>query len=276
MIPKVIAEAQEYRKKVIADMGMEITNSDDLILEGEEGVLSLDPNQTSVKGRTKAAFLALYEKEGYDVFMKTANKLRSRGKELNNKEWGHFKGETAEMVLIVTIMEFIRKHNLPWKVFHSLVIPHYRGEEGATTECDVVLVSEEIVTVFEAKSNSGNKVLTDICTVNIKGREPNDIFKQNALHCNSLIRQIEHLNQQTQQGLMSVYFLFDDGKFTDKRTDSNKRKMPALDEKTLIQYLSVLTKKTTKNWKPEIYSFVEELSNKLNGEDHRNFIQGGK
>lgn len=269
-IPRVIIEAQDYRKEVV-EATVVPEECDEEYGEESSGVkLDLIETHGSVKARTNYALLQLYEQKGYDVFRRTCLNMKSNNW-FNKGDYGFFKGECAEVYLYVTILEFIDKYKLPWKVFLSLVIPHKDGVEGHTTELDLVLVSEEMITVFEAKSYGGNKTIKDICTISRKYGDKN-IYGQNALHCESLIKQIADCNINDQRGMKSVLFSYAEGTLTDSRKPEYKRLMPVLTEDDILSYLTSLTKLSNKYWKPTVFDVITKLSYELSIEDHMAYI----
>lgn len=273
LMPRVIVEAEEYRGKVV-EVSRDIHPS-----IAQEGSASIDfdisdIDITSVKGRTNHALIELYNQKGYDVFKNTCLEMK-KNNWFSAQDYGAFKGECAEVFLYGTVLEFIKKFNLPWKVYLSLVIPHRNGIEGNTTELDLVLVSEEMVTVFEVKSYNGNKEITGICNIKTKSQDKN-IYNQNALHCESLIKLIKGFNINSNRGMKSVLFSFSEGPVHDKREDINKRLMPVLDEKTILKYLTSLTKLNEKLWKPTLVEKMDELHKSLTVEDHMNYIKEAK
>lgn len=275
-VPRAMLEAQSYRKAIVAanTEEVEVEVNDDGEYQELSPDLELTESHGSVKERTNYALIQLYEQKGYDLFKKTC--LNMKGNNWFDKdEYGFFKGECAEVFLYVTILEFIDKFKLPWKVFLSLVIPHKDGIAGHTTELDLVLVSEEMITVFEAKSYGGDKIIRDVCSIQRKGGTK-DIYSQNALHCESLIKQIAYFNINDQKGMKSILFSYAEGSLKDARQAQHKRLMPVLTEDNILKYLTSLTKLEDKYWKYDIYAKVTELSYQLTMEDHMNYINRDK
>lgn len=273
-VPKVILEAQAYRKDIVGEF---VEDEEEFDEEGEPippTDLDLSETHTTVKERANYALLQLYEQKGYDVFKQTCLNMKGNSW-FNTSDYGTFKGECAEVFLYVTILEFIKKFQLPWKAYLSLVIPHRRQEPGHTTELDLVLVSEQMITVFESKSYGGNKKITDVCTIKRKSGSK-DIFGQNAMHCESLIKQIADFNINDQRGMKSVLFSYAEGTLEDTRDPRYKKLMPVLTEDNILQYLTSLTKLENKYWKATIYDRVEELSKQLTMQDHMNYINRNK
>ena len=279
-IPRAVLEAQKFRSEIAEEYcgySDEYYEDDDEEFISPEGKLDLSDDadhDNTVKGRANYVLLQLYEQKGYDVFKRTC--INMKGNYWFDKdEYGQFKGECAEVYLYVTILRFIEKYNLPWKVYLSLVLPNRDGIQGHTTELDVVLVSEEMITVFEAKSYNGNKTITDICTIN-RPAGKKDIYRQNALHCESLINQIKDYNINGPRGMKSVLFSFAQGSLKDTRDKRCSNLIPVLTEDNLLHYLSSLTRLKDKYWKPTIFDRIEELSKQLTIEDHMKFIRSSK
>lgn len=275
MIPRIIVEAQDYRAKVLAEyfsQDPDITEEERVQLDPNSDLI-LDQELESVKARTSYALLKLYEEKGYDTFKETCVKMKV-AKSLDRTNYGTFKGELAEIYLYVTLMEFIKKFDLPWKLHHSLIIRKPEGEAGST-ECDLVLLAEEMSVVFEVKSYNGNKKLTDVCTINVNGRSSN-IYNQNALHCRSLQAHINKFNLSSKYGMKSVLFSFATGSLEDCRTTDNKKLLPVLTEDNLLSFLSALTKLKQKFWKPELFDAVGSLVGQVSMEEHIAYLNSIK
>ncbi|MFF2798256.1 nuclease-related domain-containing protein [Lysinibacillus xylanilyticus] len=272
-VPRVILEVQSYRKDVVGDVE-EVIYQDGEEVEIFQTDLELAQSYESVKERTNYALLQLYEQKGYDLFKKTCLNMKGNSW-FNTSDYSTFKGECAEVFLYVTILEFIEKFNLPWYAFLSLVIPHRDGIEGHTTEIDLVLVSEEMITVFESKSYGGDKTIKDVCSI-VRKNGTKDIYGQNALHCESLLKQIADFNINDQRGMKSVLFSFAEGSLDDVRDPQYKKFMPVLTEDNVLQYLTSLTKLKNKYWKSGVVDKVSQLSKMLTAEDHMAYINRNK
>lgn len=282
-VPRVILEAEDYRKEVIEDLEIDTDEDynfeeDDDFEEDEQEVISgsavslaLPETHDDVRSRTNYALMQLYEQKGYDVFKKVCGEMRSN-KGLSSSDFGFFKGEACEAFLTATIREFIKKFDLPWKVYTSLIVKH-RDEslEGGVTEIDVTLVSQEMITVFEAKSYSGKKTLTGKCSIN-HSTGKKDLYGQNSLHCESLLKLIRDYNINGNAGMKSALFWYADGTLTDKREDAYKAIMPAITEDNLLAYLTALTNLTDKYWNQSIFQRFDEISKMHTVEEHRKFV----
>lgn len=272
MIPKVIVVAQDYRAKVLAEYfsqepelteeeRQQFASSSDFVLDRELG---------SVKERTNYALLKLYSDKGYDVFKETCLKMKVT-KSLDRTDYSTFKGELAEVYLYVTIMEFIKKFDLPWKLYHSLIISK-PVDEGGSTECDLILVAEEMVVVFEVKSYNGDKKITDLCTITVNGKKKN-IYDQNALHCRCLQWHIKPLNIGGKYGMKSALFSFATGGLEDTRAKEHKQLMPVLTEDNVLQFLTALSKLKQKFWTSEIFDCVDSLVGQISMEEHVEYLK---
>jgi hypothetical protein len=272
MIPRVIVEAQDYRAKVLAEYfsqepelteeeRQQLTSSSDLILDKE---------LTSIKERTNYALLKLYADKGYDAFKETCLKMKVT-KSLDRTDYSTFKGELAEVYLYVTIMEFIKKFNLNWKLYHSLVISK-PVSEGGSTECDLILVAEEMLVVFEVKSYNGEKTITDLCTISVNGKKKN-IYDQNALHCRCLQWHIKPLNLGGKYGMKSALFSFATGSLKDTRAKEHQQLMPLLTEDNVLNFLTALSKLKQKFWTSEIFDCIDSLVGQISMEEHLSYLK---
>lgn len=269
MIPKVIIEGQKYRKKVVekyynGELSEEV-DSDNQLRE-----IEFTKEFSSAKERTNYALLKVYEEAGYSAFVKTCNSLLFKSS-LQRDDYSEMKGELAEVYLYITITEFINKFKLPWEVHHSLIIKKPEGEKGST-ECDVVLISEEMIVVFEAKSYNGDKKISDICTVSVNNRT-RDIYKQNALHCRSLVHQLERFALSGKYGMKSVMFSYATGSIDDTRTIENKRLIPIVTENSLLSFLTSVSKLSQKFWSSGIFDHVESLVGLISPEEHLSYVK---
>lgn len=272
-IPKVILDAKDYRRSVVGQHAeVHEVEVEDVLPDLVD--LDLSEEHKTVKERTNYALLQLYEQKGYDIFKKTILNMKGN-KWFKATDYGTFKGECAEIYLYATVMEFVKKFDLSWRVFLSLVIPHRDGIAGHTTELDLVLVSEEMITVFESKSYGGDKKITDVCSIK-RSSGKTDIYGQNALHCESLIKQIADFNINDQKGMKSVLFSYAEGSLEDVRDTQYKRLMPVITEDNLLSYLTSLTKLEDKFWRDGVYKCLDNLADKYTMQDHMNHINRKK
>lgn len=275
-VPKVIVDLHEYRAGVVEKYTtlQTIEILEDVISDDKVQVtLDLPEKKLSAKERTNYALLQLYYQKGYKIFRDVCYSLKENPG-LNSSDFGIFKGEVAEVFLYVTALAFIEKFKLDYKVYLSLVIPKYTGIQGETTELDLVLVSKNMIVVFEAKSYGGDKKIKDICTISRKSGS-RDIYQQNAMHIKSLFKLIEKYNING-RGVKSVLFSYSLGKLEDIRDKRYKELMPVVTENNLLAFLTTLSKLNTECWTQEALDIIEETSKKYTMEDHMKHINSTK
>ena len=242
-IPKIVLDLYDYRANIYAKSD-NITTSDDL------------PTFDTIRQRTEFIFNWLYETHGYKKFIDTAKKM----KKLEGLEGDDFitaKGLIAELVLLCSINEWIKQTGTnEWRVVRELYVPHRNGT--GITEIDIILYSVYSIIVFEVKSYSGVKTLTDICTINTK--RSYDLFSQNGLHIESLYKQLTHLNTSTIGAFKSAYFNFSHGDVVDNRTVRNKQLIPVIDETNIFSFLESMRRNCVHiTWDRKIHEKISDL-----------------
>lgn len=275
-IPAVILEMEEYRKKILiggtslppkGEKVEEITQ----VIDELESVSFLE--LPSVRERTNHAFTWVFENFGYDEFRKMAIKMKKIDG-ISSDQYAEAKGELAELFLYITVKEWLRINNkYDWKVYHHFYLPYKSG--NGSTELDVVIASQYIIVVFECKSYNGAKILTRECMLTPARSKAIDVFKQNALHCKALWEHVEPFALSDVGVLKSAYFNFSLGTLTDKRSDDNKRLMPALSEDNIIHFLNAMNKSVNRvGWRSSILAFTEDIGRReYNAEEHVSSIK---
>ena len=173
-IPKIVLDLYDYRSKVYAEQGKQPAEL---------------PQFSDVRQRTEYIFDWLYRVHGYQTFIDTAVKLKAIDG-MSGDDFNTAKGLIAEIVLTCSIEEWRKQTGTnDWNYTRELYIPHRNGK--GITEIDVVLYSPYTIVVFEVKSYSGKKIITEHCTIRTK--RIHDLFAQNGLHIESLMKQIEPL-----------------------------------------------------------------------------------
>lgn len=272
-VPMVILEMQEYRKKILHTKTISyrtdskiLQQKNDSISEIIESFESLDlKSDLDIQDRTLKAFLWVVENLGYDEFRRMAISLK-RMPSLSQQEYQYAKGELAEVFFYVTAKEFFRKNSCEqWKLYHHLFVPYIsKNDPTQGTELDLVIASPYTILMIEVKSWSGEKKLTNKCTLTrtFKDKEVNshDLFSQSVHHSKALIDHIENYALSTTGIIKNIFFNFSLGSIEDKRTINNQRLMPMIDEDNIIPFLSALIKLSRKNWKTDALTKIDELA----------------
>jgi len=229
-------------------------------------VIDLKDHDT-IQERVQASFKWVYETQGYAEFLSFCKKMKSMDF-LSQEAFSRAKGELAEVFLVHTIEEWIKRGSLgsKWKVYPHYYIPYKSGR--GHTEIDVLLVSRNCIIVFEAKSYAGNKVIVRDCSVKVKNRLT-DIFSQNSLHCKTLYEHIQDLVLGNSGAMKSVFFSFATGNLQDDRTPDKQRLMPAIDEILLPHFLNALEKNAiTVTWSSGIFARIESINKEYCADTH--------
>jgi hypothetical protein len=240
-IPKIVLDLYDYRKKIYEKQSKEPADL---------------PKFDNVRQRTEYIFRWLYDTHGYQTFIDTAIKLKTI-EGMNSDDFGQAKGLIAEIVLVCSIEEWQKQTGTKdWNYTREFYLPHRNGT--GTTEIDVILYSPYSIIVFEVKSYSGTKTLTEECT--IKTSRVHDLFGQNGLHIESLMKQIEPLCLSKIGAVKSAYFNFSLGEVNDQRTVKNKQLIPVIDENNIFTFLEAMRKACTKmTWDKKITAKIVEL-----------------
>jgi hypothetical protein len=178
------------------------------------------------------------------------------------------KGELAEVFLTHTIEEWIKRGNLQakWRVYPHYYFPYKSGK--GHTEIDVLLVSRNVIVVFEAKSYSGDKIIVGDCEVKVRG-VLSDIFKQNSHHCKALYEHLQDLVLGSSGALKSVFFSFSSGGLVDERTVDRQALMPVVDEDNLPHFLNALERSAESVlWASEIFTRIESIKKEYDADVH--------
>jgi hypothetical protein len=256
-IPQIVLDLYDYRAKVYAK---------------SEEPMNL-PEFTDIRQRTEYIFDWLYATHGYERFIDTAVRLK-KIEGLSGDDFNLAKGLIAELVLECSIKEWQKQTGtMEWNYTRELYIPHRNGK--GITEIDVILYSPYTIVVFEVKSYSGRKIVTEACT--IRTSRVHDLFAQNGLHIESLMKQIEPLCLSKIGAVKSVYFNFSLGDVVDERTLRNKQLIPIVDETNIFAFLEAMRRNCTKlTWDKKITAKIVELRDSgLSREQHMAQFESG-
>lgn len=159
-------------------------------------------------------------------------------------------GELCETVLEICVIDFVMNHEWAhdWVWDKGLVLRNKDGQFNSRflTELDFTLFTEDTVFLFECKSYSGDKTLTDLCTLTKtstyrdasgemqKNTRTFDVFNQSSIHAQTLMRWMEPFTLRgATPKVQLVLFDFSRGGVKDLRTQSHKLLMPCVNETTV-------------------------------------------
>jgi len=225
----------------------------------------------NIKEKTNDILWEVYNKEGFSRFSNLISYLKSFGRQDFN-DLIQVKGEIAEVVLEITISHFIKKFSLPWKVYRTLIIP-YSSSSSSSTELDLILLTPQVVTVFEVKSYNGEKTITGDCfmkAVNHGVTQEKDIFSQNKLHIKAFWMNFGNYAKGETGVIKSVMFSFATGKVIDMRDPAKKIIMPIYDESTISSYLEALRQiNFDPRWESDLVNAIDKAkASSISLEDH--------
>lgn len=153
-------------------------------------------------------------------------------------------GEICETVLEIGILEFMRSHQVEckdWVLKKGLIIKDIENpNNGFMTEIDLVLATPQMIYLFECKSYTGKKVLTNECTITTPTRSF-DVYEQNFLHAKTFLAQFIPYRCNRDEKifpLQLVFFSLSKGDIVDTRTEQNKRLMPLVEIENLSSFLA--------------------------------------
>lgn len=222
MIPQIVRELSRKERSIVGDRPLN----------------EVFPDFPDVKDRLKFLCNYIYENMGITILMD----FLAKHKELEfeeSKEFIDYKGLVCELFLFYYIQSFIITFDLKdWTVKHSLLLELPKAtKKGFThTEVDVMLFTPNIAVVFECKCYRGTNVLTDKCFLT-GSSTTKDIFKQNAMHIEMLLREYGSYKKVDQGSIKSVLFLYKPHKIQDKREHKNQRLIPVLDDTDIGEFL---------------------------------------
>lgn len=149
-------------------------------------------------------------------------------------------GQIAEVICLLQIEEFMKLKGITdWSVHKGLIFRSLEENSKYLTEIDIVIFSPVKIFSVEIKSNSGEKTVKDECTL-VYGRRSRDIFSQHYKHevaLLSMFRDFRSPRYTDSESVTSLVYIFADGSLTDTRTAQNKKRMPVVDETSLLPLL---------------------------------------
>jgi len=154
-------------------------------------------------------------------------------------------GEVCETVLELIIDQYILDNCLKeegWFYKKGLIIKEPKQVNTYYTELDLTVFSPQKIFIFECKSYSGAKTITDTCTIRRKNGNDCDVFRQNYKHANALANQFSpfRTNKASEEApYQLVLFNFSCGSVNDVRPALRQVMMPCLDETNIVNIFDV-------------------------------------
>lgn len=225
------------------------------------------------RDKTRLMLLNLYVKYGLKALDKKAMELIvecENNRQITPSVRGIIKGELAEVVVECHIAELIK--TIPnIACVKGLCI---RSSWGSTTEIDLLMCTPCRVYLFECKSFSGRKTISDKCFLK-GGSSSKDVFGQSAAHLKVLDEHIRPYMQNIGNKGCSPYkfllFEFSSDDCCDCREEKYKEMIPLLTLKNIDAWLAEELSKTQKvNWD---YTKVYETLKRLNISSAETFEQ---
>lgn len=197
---------------------------------------------SSIKDKTFDKLVSYYEETG-DV-KKVVSVCREIVKSPESN--GIIRGETAEIVLYVMLLDFIKRNNLTdWRICKGLILKDVDCYDGKYfTEVDLTVFTPKCIFSFECKSYKGPKYLIDKGTLYSKkgGKftKALDVYDQHVKHFNTLFKNIESglnkgISNPRYKSFKLLYFDFADVPTEDRRDKQFKAVFPIINYKNLYK-----------------------------------------
>lgn len=195
-------------------------------------------------------------------------------------------GEICETTLEIGILEFMKRYPdvcQDWVLKKGLIIKDINDpNNGFMTELDVVLATPQMIYLFECKSYTGKKVLTERCTITTPSRTF-DVYSQNFLHAKTFLGQFTPYRCNKDEKIFPiqlVLFSMSKGEIEDKRTQACQALMPLVEIETLFSFLAKNIPTSKKDvptlWKMKyVKKALDIISNKSaeNRGDHLKYVK---
>ena len=186
------------------------------------------------KDRIQSVLWTVYQKKGYNELLKCAWELMQTCENKSKfMEYRQMKGEVAEVVLDFGLRE-LQQQLKPSIVIKGLCFK-LRSNKRATTEMDVVFVTDRKIYMFECKSYKNKPKVTGECMLG----SDMDVASQSKYHLKALHEYIGKLCKTDKGGTPYKIILFQmsmEG-VIDERTEANKKRIPILDPENFISYI---------------------------------------
>lgn len=236
-----------------------------------------------IESITRNKLISIYNQYGLataiQVGFKSLGCLGDAAKGLTEKQIIFVKtnmnGEISETVLELILTEFMRLHPKEtenWHLSKGLILKNpERPRSRFMTELDLTLFTPKCVYVFECKSYSGDKRLVDKGTILRLNGNSCDVFRQNAIHLQTLHANIGRFSDYPIYRM--ALFDFSRGDVEDERDDKNKDMLPYTTIDNVLKQL-VLDGNNVWKIKPllQVVRILEDASVRLRSE-HLKYVK---
>ena len=172
---------------------------------------------------------------------------------------GHFKGELAEVLLEVFLMEYVMTHKNVFMV-KGLMVP-LDGTTSGFTELDLTLFTPSSIHLFEVKSYDGACKITDECTITSDRGSSTDVYEQNKLHLKALDNWIGGF-LTTRKAFRMHLFSFADNTIEDLREPKFKKAIRVLDETNAEEVINSIDTQPERVNIKKVYNVINKLDMK--------------
>ena len=199
----------------------------------------------SYKDNTNEVLLEYYKENGFQKTVAVAKSMYNVNLKNTVKNFKtDMNGEVCETVLEIGILEFMKRYPQAckdWVLKKGLIVRDINDpNNGFFTEIDLVLATPQMIYLFECKSYTGKKILTNECTIKTPKRTF-DVYKQNFLHAKTFLAQFTPYRCNKSSKVFPIQlalFSLAKGEIVDKRTDINKTLMPLIEIENLFSFLA--------------------------------------
>lgn len=241
----------------------------------------------SYKDSTNEVLLNYYHENGFNKTIAVAKSMYNINLKKAKKNFKtDVNGEVCETVLEIGILEFMKRYPKAckeWVLKKGLIVKDIDDpNNGFLTEIDLVLATPQMIYLFECKSYTGKKVLTNECTITTPSRSFN-VYKQNFLHAKTFLAQFTPYRCNKDSEVFPIQlalFSLAKGEIVDSRSDKNKALMPLVEIESLFAFLAknvpTSSKKVTTLWKMQyVKKALDIISNKsdANRGKHLNYVK---
>lgn len=184
------------------------------------------------KSNTRKLLLAIYEQYGIATAYEKAHEIikQCEDTKYNRDKRSAVKGELAEVVLEIFCIHL--QKILPSTIVSKGLCIYKQGDKRVTTEMDLILFTPFCMYMFECKSYSGKKVLTEECY--LKAMSTKDVYRQSKYHFEILWPYVSkfvlksHTPTLDNPVVKLILFELSSGDIDDQRTAKNKALYPCL------------------------------------------------
>lgn len=231
----------------------------------------------NVRDNTTEAILKLYAKYGLGRTLQICNRLLAET-EVGSKDRESkniIKGELAEVSLECILLALQDRLNFQTAILKSIFVEDTYSD--LVTELDLTFITPYAIYLFECKSYSGkNKTVRGECELFRENESIRDVTSQNKLHLNLFNRKYGGFVRKGSKPYRVIVYNYASEKFKDKRKPEYKRKMPVLNQDSVVDWV-VADLKTSQQFEisVDVVNMVNQIEkdckayDKIYGKRHR-------